>query len=232
MAVVSGWLWNGAIWSKVYEKTGRHLRQPMSRSIGTPSEIWLLTLSLRPWMSSWKQPQEERLGSLEGRIVEVVLHRAVPVPVLERVAGVVLRARKRLAREQPLADPMDIEAQTWVRLTRPDAPLLSHVEALTAFGALSTDVARQAMALRAVGNLGLAHGQLIRPSKVIATALSAGFHLVTQRARPRPVGSSEWVTKHSHLSHQSSVRVCYAQPRLPGGERSSGSSRWTSWAGQ
>ncbi|WP_354002510.1 helix-turn-helix domain-containing protein [Agromyces larvae] len=37
--------------------------------------------------------------------------------------------------------------------------------------------------------------QLMRPSKVIANAFSAGFHLVTQRARPRPVGSSERVTR-------------------------------------
>ena len=36
--------------------------------------------------------------------------------------------------------------------------------------------------------------QLIRPSKVIAQALSAGCHLVTQRARPRPVWSCDRVS--------------------------------------
>ena len=45
------------------------------------------------------------------------------------------------------------------------------------------------------GGCGRAHGWLIRPSKAIANALSAGFHLVAQRALPRPVGSSERVTR-------------------------------------
>ena len=34
-----------------------------------------------------------------------------------------------------------------------------------------------------------------RPAKVIANAFSAGFHLITQRARPPPVGSSDRVTR-------------------------------------
>ena len=34
-----------------------------------------------------------------------------------------------------------------------------------------------------------------RPSKVIAKAFSAGFHRVTHRALPRPVGSSERVSE-------------------------------------
>lgn len=36
---------------------------------------------------------------------------------------------------------------------------------------------------------------LMRPSKVIANAFSAAFHLMTQRALPRPVGSSDRVTR-------------------------------------
>ena len=36
---------------------------------------------------------------------------------------------------------------------------------------------------------------LIRPSKVIANAFSAGFHLITHRALPLPVGSSDLVTR-------------------------------------
>jgi hypothetical protein len=35
---------------------------------------------------------------------------------------------------------------------------------------------------------------LMRPSKVMAKALSAAFHRITHRARPRPVGSSDLVT--------------------------------------
>jgi hypothetical protein len=34
---------------------------------------------------------------------------------------------------------------------------------------------------------------VIRPLKVIANALSAGFHLIAHRALPRPVGSSDRV---------------------------------------
>ena len=33
------------------------------------------------------------------------------------------------------------------------------------------------------------------PSKVMANALSAAFHLITHRALPRPVGSSARVTR-------------------------------------
>jgi hypothetical protein len=39
----------------------------------------------------------------------------------------------------------------------------------------------------------------MRPSKVMAKALSAAFHLMTHRARPRPVGSSDLVTRYRHL---------------------------------
>ncbi|MCU1634027.1 MAG: histidine phosphatase family protein, partial [Micrococcaceae bacterium] len=33
------------------------------------------------------------------------------------------------------------------------------------------------------------------PAKVIANALRAGFHLITQRALPPPVGSRDLVTR-------------------------------------
>ena len=36
---------------------------------------------------------------------------------------------------------------------------------------------------------------VIRPLKVIANALSAGFHLIAQRALARPVGSSDRLTR-------------------------------------
>lgn len=36
---------------------------------------------------------------------------------------------------------------------------------------------------------------LMRPSKVMANALSAAFHRITHRALPRPVGSRERVTR-------------------------------------
>ncbi len=45
----------------------------------------------------------------------------------------------------------------------------------------------------------------VRPSKVIAKALSAGLHRVTQRARPRPVGSSARVTNSGISSTTLSV---------------------------
>ena len=38
-----------------------------------------------------------------------------------------------------------------------------------------------------------------RPSKVMANAFRAGFHLVIHRARPLPVGSSDLVTRYRHL---------------------------------
>ena len=49
------------------------------------------------------------------------------------------------------------------------------------------------------GGSGLAlvscQSELIRPLKVIANALSAGFHLIAHRALPRPVGSRDRVTR-------------------------------------
>ena len=39
-----------------------------------------------------------------------------------------------------------------------------------------------------------------RPAKVIANAFSAGFHLMTQRARPPPVGSREIYETSKDLS--------------------------------
>ena len=40
----------------------------------------------------------------------------------------------------------------------------------------------------------------MRPSKVIASAFSAGFHLIAHRALPRPVGSRAHVARYRHLS--------------------------------
>ena len=40
----------------------------------------------------------------------------------------------------------------------------------------------------------------MRPSKVMAKALSAAFHRMTHRARPVPVGSSERVTRYRHFN--------------------------------
>ena len=39
-----------------------------------------------------------------------------------------------------------------------------------------------------------------RPVKVVANALSAGFHLIIQRARPPLVGSRERVTRYRHFN--------------------------------
>lgn len=39
----------------------------------------------------------------------------------------------------------------------------------------------------------------MRPSKVMANALSAAFHRMTHRALPRPVGSSDLVTRYRQL---------------------------------
>lgn len=46
------------------------------------------------------------------------------------------------------------------------------------------------------------------PAKVIANALSAGFHLITQRARPLPVGSRERVTRYRHFNAACSLGKC------------------------
>jgi hypothetical protein len=51
----------------------------------------------------------------------------------------------------------------------------------------------------ATGIFQLSEG-LMRPSKVMAKALSAAFHRMTHRARPVPVGSSERVTKYKHFN--------------------------------
>ena len=45
----------------------------------------------------------------------------------------------------------------------------------------------------------------MRPSKVMANALSAAFHRMTHRALPRPVGSRERATRYRHLSAAWSV---------------------------
>lgn len=47
-----------------------------------------------------------------------------------------------------------------------------------------------------------------RPAKVIANALRAGFHLITQRALPPPVGSSDRVTRYRHFSAAASFGKC------------------------
>lgn len=47
-----------------------------------------------------------------------------------------------------------------------------------------------------------------RPWKVIAKALRAGFHLIIQRARPPPVGSSDRVTKYRHVKAACSLGKC------------------------
>lgn len=49
---------------------------------------------------------------------------------------------------------------------------------------------------------------LSRPAKVIANALSAGFHLIAQRALPPPVGSSDRVTRYKHLIAAASFGKC------------------------
>ena len=53
-------------------------------------------------------------------------------------------------------------------------------------------------------DLDLSHGRLllgvIRPSKVIAKALSASFHLMVHRALPLPVGSSDLVAMYKHFN--------------------------------
>jgi len=48
----------------------------------------------------------------------------------------------------------------------------------------------------------------MRPSKVIANAFSAGFHLIARRALPFPVGSSARVARYKHLSAACSVGKC------------------------
>ena len=47
-----------------------------------------------------------------------------------------------------------------------------------------------------------------RPAKVIANALSAGFHLITQRARLPSVGSRERVTRYRHFNAACSLGKC------------------------
>ena len=46
---------------------------------------------------------------------------------------------------------------------------------------------------------------VIGPLKAIPTALSAGFHLITHRGLPRPVGPSERVTRSRHFRAACSV---------------------------
>ena len=48
----------------------------------------------------------------------------------------------------------------------------------------------------------------MRPSKVMANALSATFHRMTHRAMPRPVGSSDLVTRYRHFRAACSVGKC------------------------
>ena len=45
-------------------------------------------------------------------------------------------------------------------------------------------------------------------AKVIANALSAGFHLIVHRALPRPVGSRDLVTRYRHFNAACSVGKC------------------------
>lgn len=47
-----------------------------------------------------------------------------------------------------------------------------------------------------------------RSAKVIANALSAGFHLITQRARLPLVGSRERVTRYRHFNAACSLGKC------------------------
>lgn len=47
---------------------------------------------------------------------------------------------------------------------------------------------------------------------MIAKALSAGFHLVTQRARPWPVGSSDLVTRYRHFDRGGVIREMPPRP--------------------
>ena len=54
------------------------------------------------------------------------------------------------------------------------------------FDLMSPYATRRSRVCQTNGGSGTGAYQLIRPSKVIAKALSAGFHLVTQRALPRP----------------------------------------------
>ena len=49
---------------------------------------------------------------------------------------------------------------------------------------------------------------LIRPSKVIANALSAGFHLIAHRALPVPLGSSDRVARYRHFNAACSFGKC------------------------
>ena len=53
-------------------------------------------------------------------------------------------------------------------------------------------------------DLDLDHGWLLlgvmRPSKVTAKALSAGFHLIVHRALPLPVWSSDLVARYRHFN--------------------------------
>lgn len=48
----------------------------------------------------------------------------------------------------------------------------------------------------------------MRPSKAIAIAFSVGFHVVAQRARPRPLGSRERVTRYRHFSAAAPFGKC------------------------
>ena len=50
--------------------------------------------------------------------------------------------------------------------------------------------------------------RLNRPAKVIANALSAGFHLITQRARLPSVGSRERVTRYRRFNAACSLGKC------------------------
>ena len=50
--------------------------------------------------------------------------------------------------------------------------------------------------------------RLNRSAKVIANALSAGFHLITQRARLPLVGSRERVTRYRHFNAACSLGKC------------------------
>lgn len=49
---------------------------------------------------------------------------------------------------------------------------------------------------------------MIRPLKVIANALSAGFHLFAHRALPRPIGSSDRVIRYRASGQLCSVGKC------------------------